>query len=357
MTLWLIPFFPLIGFLLNGLFGRRLAKPVINVIAVGSVAASFLTVLALLSKLYPLNVTYTEHYFTWIQSGFLQIGCDLLVDRLTAVMLLVVTGVGLLIHTYAVGYMEHEGGYYRFFSYFNLFMFFMLVLVLASNLLLMFVGWEGVGLCSYLLVGFYFTEQFASDAANKAFIVNRIGDFGFMLGMLLIVITFKTLDFGKIAAGVATLPVETTVGVLTAITLLLFVGATGKSAQLPLYVWLPDAMAGPTPVSALIHAATMVTAGVYMIARVSFLYDHAPHAMSVVAVIGLLTAVFAATIGITQNDIKKVFAYSTVSQLGYMFLGAWPGRLFGGHLSPDDACVFQSAAVPGRGQRDSRLGR
>ncbi len=356
MTLWLIPFFPLVGFLLNGLFGRRLSKAAINVVAVGSVAASFLCVVALLFKLYPLNAPYAEHYFTWIQSGFLQIGCDLFVDRLTAVMLLVVTGVGLLIHTYALGYMAQEGGYYRFFSYFNLFMFFMLVLVLASNLLLMFVGWEGVGLCSYLLVGFYFTEKFATDAANKAFIVNRIGDFGFMLGMLLIVITFKTLDFGKIAAGVTGMPIEVTVGTLTAITLLLFVGATGKSAQLPLYVWLPDAMAGPTPVSALIHAATMVTAGVYMIARVSFLYDHAPRAMNVVAVIGLLTAVFAATIGITQNDIKKVFAYSTVSQLGYMFLGVGLGAYSAGIFHLMTHAFFKALLFLGAGSVIHGLG-
>lgn len=330
MNLWLIPIFPLIGFLLNGLWGKRLSKSAINLIAVGSVAASFTYVVVVFSKLYPLDTPHTEHYFTWIQSGFLQIGFDLLADRLTAVMLLIVTGVGLLIHIYAVGYMEHEGGYYRFFSYFNLFVFFMLLLVLASNLLLLFVGWEGVGLCSYLLVGFYFTEDFAGNAANKAFIVNRIGDFGFSLGIFLIVVTFKTLDFGKIAAAVAPMPVEVRAGVLTAITLLLLVGATGKSAQIPLYVWLPDAMAGPTPVSALIHAATMVTAGVYMIARVSFLYNHAPLAMNVVAVIGLFTAVFAATIGITQNDIKRVFAYSTVSQLGYMFLGVGLGAYSAG---------------------------
>ena len=234
----------------------------------------------------PMDAAYTEHYYTWLQSGVLNVGCDFTVDRLTAVMLLVVTGVGLLIYTYAIGYMDHEEGFSRFFSYLNLFMFFMLVLVLASNLLLVFVGWEGVGLCSYLLVGFYFTEKFATDAANKAFIVNRIGDFGFMLGMLLIVVTFHTLDFAKIAMGLGSMQVEAAVGVLTVITLLLFVGATGKSAQLPLYVWLPDAMAGPTPVSALIHAATMVTAGVYMIARLSFLYDHAPIAMHVVAVVG-----------------------------------------------------------------------
>ena len=328
MTLWLIPFFPLLGFFINAMFGKRLTKPVVNSIACGSVAISFLYAAFGLYHLYPLDTPVVEHGFTWLQSGFLHVGFDLIADRLTALMLMVVTGVGLLIHIYSIGYMAHEGGYHRFFAYLNLFMFFMLILVLAGNLLLMFVGWEGVGLCSYLLVGFYFTEQFAIDAANKAFIVNRIGDFGFLLGIFLTAITFKSLDFGQIAAAVATMPVG--VGAITAITLLLFVGATGKSAQLPLYVWLPDAMAGPTPVSALIHAATMVTAGVYMIARLSFLYDHAPVAMGVVAVIGLLTAVFAATIGVLQNDIKKVFAYSTVSQLGYMFLGVGLGAYSAG---------------------------
>jgi NADH-quinone oxidoreductase subunit L len=325
MNLWLIPLFPLIGFLLNGLFGRRLTKPAVNLIAVGSVAVCFAYVVWVLSALYPLASPHSESYFTWIQSGTLHIGFDLTVDRLTAVMLMVITGVGLIIHIYSVGYMAHEGGYYRFFSYLNLFMFFMLILVLASNFLLLFVGWEGVGLCSYLLIGFYFQENFANDAGKKAFIVNRIGDFGFMLGMLLLVVTFHTLDFGQLSKAVAAMPVETSLGILTLITLLLFAGATGKSAQFPLYVWLPDAMAGPTPVSALIHAATMVTAGVYMIARASFLYDHTPLALHVVALIGLFTAAFAATIGLAQNDIKKVFAYSTVSQLGYMFLGLGVG--------------------------------
>ena len=356
MTLWLIPFFPLIGFLLNGLFGKRLSKTAVTGIAVGSAALSFVYVVVLLLKLSPLNTAYAEHYFNWIQSGFLQIGFDLVVDRLTAVMLLVVTGVGLLIHVYAVGYMADEPGYYRFFSYFNLFMFFMLMLVLAANLLVMFVGWEGVGLCSYLLVGFYFPEKFASDAANKAFIVNRIGDFGFSLGMFLTVVAFRTLDFGKIAAAIAGSPVEATAGIITVITLLLFVGATGKSAQLPLYVWLPDAMAGPTPVSALIHAATMVTAGVYMVARVSFLYDHAPHAMSVVALIGLLTAVFAATIGITQNDIKRVFAYSTVSQLGYMFLGVGLGAYSAGIFHLMTHAFFKALLFLGAGSVIHGLG-
>ncbi len=356
MTLWLIPLFPLLGFLLNGLWGRRLAKPITNVIAVGSVALSFLYVLFVLAKLSPLNTIFSEHYFTWIQSGLLQVGFDMAIDRLTAVMLLIVTGVGLLIHVYSIGYMSHEEGYARFFSYLNLFMFFMLILVLASNLLLLFVGWEGVGLCSYLLVGFYFREKFATDAANKAFIVNRIGDFGFMLGMLLTVVAFHTLDFGKIAAALAHMPAAATSGAITAIALLLFVGATGKSAQIPLYVWLPDAMAGPTPVSALIHAATMVTAGVYMIARMSFLYNHAPVAMNVVAVIGLLTAVFAATIGIAQNDIKKVFAYSTVSQLGYMFLGLGVGAYSAGIFHVMTHAFFKALLFLGAGSVIHGLG-
>jgi NADH-quinone oxidoreductase subunit L len=356
MNLWLIPIFPLLGFLVNGLFGERLAKPVIGAIAVGSVGASFLFVLLTISRLMPFSAGYTEHYFTWIQSGALSIGCDFTIDRLTAVMLLVVTGVGLLIHTYAIGYMEHEGGFYRFFAYLNLFMFFMLILVLASNLLLLFVGWEGVGLCSYLLVGFYFTERFATDAANKAFIVNRIGDFGFMLGVLLTVIFFHSLDFGRIALALGSAPVETSAGVLTLITLLLFLGATGKSAQIPLYVWLPDAMAGPTPVSALIHAATMVTAGVYMIARLSFLYDHTPIAMHVVAVVGLLTAVFAATIGLAQTDIKKVFAYSTVSQLGYMFLGVGLGAYSAGVFHLMTHAFFKALLFLGAGSVIHGLG-
>jgi NADH-quinone oxidoreductase subunit L len=356
MNLWLIPLFPLAGFVLNGLLGKRLSKPLVSLIAVGSVAASFAFVLALLGKVYPLTVPYSDHYFTWIQSGSLSIGCDLVVDRLTSIMLLVVTGVGLLIHIYATGYMEHEDGYPRFFSFLNLFMFFMLVLVLAGNLLVMFVGWEGVGLCSYLLVGFYFKEKFAGDAANEAFIVNRIGDFGFSLAIFLAVTLFGTLDFSRMAGAVAAMPVETSVRMLTAITLLLFVGAAGKSAQFPLYVWLPDAMAGPTPVSALIHAATMVTAGVYMIARVSFLYDHAPLAMHVVALVGLFTAVFAATIGIAQNDIKKVFAYSTVSQLGYMFLGLGVGAYSAGIFHLMTHAFFKALLFLGAGSVIHGLG-
>jgi NADH-quinone oxidoreductase subunit L len=330
MNLWLIPIFPLLGFLANGLFGRRIPKALINTFAVGSVALSFAWVLKTLLNLGDIETKYIEHYFTWIQSGALNISVDFAVDRLTAIMLLVVTGVGTLIHIYAVGYMDHEGGYYRFFAYLNLFMFFMLVLVLAQNYLLLFVGWEGVGLCSYLLIGFYFTEQFATTAGNKAFIVNRIGDFGFSLALFLIVRQFGSLDFSKVFDAAKGLPAEAGVGILTTITLLLLVGATGKSAQIPLYVWLPDAMAGPTPVSALIHAATMVTAGVYMTTRSATLFLKAPITMDTVAVIGLATAFFAATIGLTQMDIKKVFAYSTVSQLGYMFLGVGVGAFSAG---------------------------
>ena len=349
MQLWLIPIFPFLGFLLNGLFGRRFSKPVINAIAAGSVLLSFLWVLKTLGGLGAMESIYTEHYFTWIQSGALNISVDFAVDRLTAVMLMVVTGVGFLIHVYAIGYMAHEGGYYRFFAYFNLFMFFMLVLVLAANFLLMFVGWEGVGLCSYLLIGFYFQEKFATDAGNKAFIVNRIGDFGFSLAVFLIAIHFGSLDFGKVFSQAKDLPVESSPGWITAICLLLLVGAAGKSAQIPLYVWLPDAMAGPTPVSALIHAATMVTAGVYMIARSSPVYLHSAFALDIVAIVGLTTAFFAATIGLAQNDIKKVFAYSTVSQLGYMFLGLGTGAFSAGIFHLMTHAFFKALLFLGAG--------
>ena len=325
MLLWLIPIFPLAGFVINGLFGRRFPKALVNTVAVGSVLLSFAWALKTITSI-DLSTAHTEHYFTWIQSGTFTANCDFTVDRLTAVMLMVVTGIGSLIHIYSIGYMSHEGGYYRFFSYLNLFMFFMLTLVLAANYLVLFVGWEGVGLCSYLLIGFYFDKQFATNAGNKAFIVNRIGDFGFSLAMFFIVKNFGSLDFATVfrqAPGASE-------AVLTTIGLLLMVGACGKSAQLPLYVWLPDAMAGPTPVSALIHAATMVTAGVYMTARSWPIYTHAPGAMDVIAVIGIATAFFAATIGLAQNDIKKVFAYSTVSQLGYMFVGVGVGAFSAG---------------------------
>ena len=347
--LWIIPTLPLIGFLINGIFGRKLSKPVVNAVAIGSVLLSFLWVVKTLLGAGDLEHAHVERYFTWIQAGALNIGVDFALDRLTAVMLLIVTGIGTLIHIYAIGYMSHEGGYYRFFAYLNLFMFFMLILVLGANFLLLFVGWEGVGLCSYLLIGFYFLKKSAGDAGKKAFIVNRIGDFGFMLAMLLIVVNFGSLDFGTVFGKIAPMHEEHGLTGLAIIGLLLMVGAAGKSAQVPLYVWLPDAMEGPTPVSALIHAATMVTAGVYMVARSSVIYTHAPLAMEVVAIVGLITAVMAATIGLTQYDIKKVYAYSTVSQLGYMFLACGVGAFSAGIYHVMTHAFFKALLFLGAG--------
>jgi NADH-quinone oxidoreductase subunit L len=323
--LWIIPALPLLGSAINGLFGSKWPNKIVNAVAVGSTGLSFLAALEAVREfthLAPENIPWVKQYFTWIVAGDFRAGFDLQIDHLTVIMLLVVTGVGWLIHIYSTGYMAHEGGYYRFFSYLNLFMFFMLILVLAANYVLLFVGWEGVGLSSYLLIGFYFLRKSAADAGKKAFIVNRIGDFGFMLGMFLLFRTFGTLDFVPLFAKAAPLPADAMghLGMFTVACLLLFMGACGKSAQLPLYVWLPDAMEGPTPVSALIHAATMVTAGVYVVARSHILFTHAPTAMFVVAIVGCATAFFAATIGLVQTDIKRVLAYSTVSQLGYMFL-------------------------------------
>ncbi len=272
-------------------------------------------------------------------------------DPLSAVMVLVVTGVGFLIHIYSAGYMAHEEGYYRFFTYLNLFMFSMLTLVLANNFLLMFVGWEGVGLCSYLLIGFWYLKKSACDAGKKAFIVNRIGDFGFILGIFLTFWTFKSVDFQQVFALAPQQSHEAfgEVGILSTICILLFIGAMGKSAQVPLYVWLPDAMEGPTPVSALIHAATMVTAGVYMVARCNALFGLAPTAMELVAVVGALTAIFAASIGLVQNDIKKVLAYSTVSQLGYMFLGCGVGAFGAGIFHLMTHAFFKALLFLGAG--------
>src|SRR5580700_9975668 len=353
MQLWLIPILPLAGFILNGVFGRRLSKAAVNAIAVGSVLLSFVWVLKTLFGVGAfsggLETAKVEKYYTWIQSGALNISVDFAIDRLTAVWLMIVTGVGFLIHVYAVGYMARERGYYRFFAYLNLFMFFMLVLVLGANYLLLFVGWEGVGLCSYLLIGFYFLEKFATDAGNKAFIVNRIGDFGFSLAVFLIVAHFGTLDFTTVFSKVQGVPVEPSRGWITAISLLLLVGATGKSAQLPLYVWLPDAMAGPTPVSALIHAATMVTAGIYIIARSAPIFLHSTYALQVVSYVGIATAFFAATIGLVQNDIKKVFAYSTVSQLGYMFVGLGVGAFSAGIFHVMTHAFFKALLFLGAG--------
>ena len=323
--LWLIPIIPGVGAAINGVFGKRLGKRLGGALACGSVAASFLIALGFFFTTFlaegGASARVEQSLFSWIPS----MGVDWAyrLDSLSMLMTLVVTGIGLLIHIYSLGYMSHDAGFSRFFSYLNLFTFFMLNLVLGANMLLLFIGWEGVGLCSYLLIGFWFERPAAAAAGKKAFIVNRIGDAGFIMAVFLTFVTFGTLDFygvmGQISAS------EMHGGVLTAIGVLLFVGAAGKSAQIPLYVWLPDAMEGPTPVSALIHAATMVTAGVYMVARSGVLFSHAPAAMALVATIGALTAIFAASIALFQTDIKKVLAYSTVSQLGYMFLGAGVG--------------------------------
>jgi NADH-quinone oxidoreductase subunit L len=322
LHLWLIPILPLVGAAINGFWGRRLSRQQVAAVALTFCGAAFLMALYVGARFASIELPHTETLAHWMRSGSFIVDFEFYLDQLTLVMLLVVTGVGFLIHIYSVGYMWEEGGFYRFFSYLNLFMFFMLTLVLAGNYLQMFIGWEGVGLASYLLIGFYFTRDSAASAGKKAFIVNRIGDFGFLIALFLMIKHFGSLNFGQVSSAVSNLPNEATgVGLLTSIGLLLMVGAAGKSAQLPLYVWLPDAMEGPTPVSALIHAATMVTAGVYMVARSHFIFDRAPNALTVVAIVGTLTALFAATIGIAQTDIKKVLAYSTISQLGYMFMG------------------------------------
>jgi NADH-quinone oxidoreductase subunit L len=331
--LWLIPLLPLAGAAINGLLGRGRPRSFVSAVGVGSVslacAYAFLTFLR-----FPWHAghAYVENVAPWVVAGNLQIDFSLYLDPLSAVMVAVVTGVGLLIHIYSVGYMAHDPGYYRFFSYLNLFTFFMLTLVLAGNFLLMFVGWEGVGLCSYLLIGYWFTKKSAADAGKKAFIVNRVGDFGFTLAVISIYWLFGGVEFEQVFGAVAAMPAEAanSIGPLTWICLLLLMGAAGKSAQLPLYVWLPDAMEGPTPVSALIHAATMVTAGVYMVARSGVLFMHAPLAMTAVAIVGAATALFSATIGVTQTDIKRVLAYSTISQLGYMFLACGVGAFTAG---------------------------
>jgi NADH-quinone oxidoreductase subunit L len=323
--LWYIPALPFAGFLINGLLGGRLPKWLVTTIALLAPLGSFLAVLGNSFGFFgdmpmpsPLPIVETCPH-PWLAIASLHVDFSFVLDQLSLVMLLVVTGVGFLIHVYSVGYMRDDPGYARYFSYLNLFLFFMTTLVLAGNVLLMFVGWEGVGLASYLLIGFWFQKQSAAAAGKKAFIVNRIGDFGFLIGIFLLLANFGTLTFSEISTKLAANPVWTG-GVLTVICLCLLMGAAGKSAQLPLYVWLPDAMEGPTPVSALIHAATMVTAGVYLIARTHFLFDRAPIALATVAIVGAATAIFAATIALAQNDIKRVLAYSTISQLGYMFL-------------------------------------
>src|SRR6516225_1699880 len=308
--LLLVPVLPLVGFLLNASLGRRLTKQVSGSVACGAILLSFLVSIAAvwqLVSLQPEERSIVQQAFTWITSGDFSVGLTFRLDPLSAVMILVVTGIGSLIHIYSTAYMHDEPDreFATYFAYLNLFAAFMLVLVLGANFLVMFVGWEGVGLCSYLLIGFWYQKKSAADAGKTAFIVNRIGDWGFLLGILLTFVRFGTLDFQQVARTIAPLSPETTFGTVSAITLLLFVGATGKSAQIPLYIWLPDAMEGPTPVSALIHAATMVTAGVYMIGRNAVLFSHAPLTLAVVAVIGAATAFLAGTIGLVQNDIKR----------------------------------------------------
>ena len=335
--LLLIPLLPFVGFLLNASIGRRVNKAVAGAVACGTMFGSLLvstTMVWQLVGLPPESRAIVSTLFTWISSGDFTAAFTLRLDPLSSVMILVITGIGWLIHVYSTSYMhaETDAEYARYFSYLNLFASFMLVLVLGSNFLVMFVGWEGVGLCSYLLIGFWHQKRSASDAGKKAFIVNRVGDFGFVLGVLLLFVRFGTVDFQEVARAASTAGPETVFGTVSWITLLLFVGATGKSAQIPLYMWLPDAMEGPTPVSALIHAATMVTAGVYMIGRNAVLFSHAPNTLAIVAVTGAATALMAGTIGLVQNDIKRVLAYSTVSQLGYMFLamgvGAYGAGIF-----------------------------
>jgi NADH-quinone oxidoreductase subunit L len=330
----LIPLFPAIGFLINGFFGRRLGNKAVSVVGPSAIGLSFLTAILIFFELLGKPAgerLFEKTLFNWVVSGSLQTVVGYQIDPLSILMVLVVTGVSFFIHLYSVGYMHGDPGFPRFFTYLNLFVFMMLNLVLANNFLLMFVGWEGVGLCSYLLIGFWYEKDSASNAGKKAFVVNRVGDFGFLLGMFLLFTALGkhgiwTLDFTEVFRNAHLLDP----GTVTAITLLFFVGACGKSAQLPLYVWLPDAMEGPTPVSSLIHAATMVTAGVYMIARCNVLYTMAPLSMGVVAVVGVATAIFAASIGFFQNDIKKVLAYSTISQLGYMFVGVGVGAYSAG---------------------------
>jgi NADH-quinone oxidoreductase subunit L len=337
LNLWLIPVLPLAGAAINGLLGKKSSRTAVSVIGLFFSGAAFAWAVSVALRISLDALPYREYIAHWIRYGAMgapgSFSADfaLYLDQLSLIMLLVVTGVGFLIHIYSVGYMWDDPSYYRFFAYLNLFMFFMLTLVLANNYLLMFIGWEGVGLASYLLIGFWFTKDSAASAGKKAFIVNRIGDFGFLIALFLIIQNYHSLNFTQVFAQVQPLAPETaSAGLLTAIGILLMVGACGKSAQIPLYVWLPDAMEGPTPVSALIHAATMVTAGVYMVSRSHVIFERAPMALMVVAVIGTLTAFFAATIGITQTDIKKVLAYSTVSQLGYMFMACGVGAFSAG---------------------------
>ena len=367
-NIWLIPLLPAFGAAVMFFFGRRLKKSTVSAVCVGVVVVAFLMACGCVLQYTAWanannHQPYQKILYTWLGSDTghtsyvthdgspanFQADAGFLLDPLSSIWLLFVTGVGMLIHIYSIGYMAHEGGYYRFFGYLNLFMFSMLTLILANNYALMFVGWEGVGLCSYLLIGFYFQRKSASDAANKAFIVNRIGDAGFLLGMFFIAWYMGSLRYVDVNAAARSGHFAIGDPIITAATLLLFVGACGKSAQLPLYVWLPDAMEGPTPVSALIHAATMVTAGVYMVARSNALFVLAPKSMMIVAIVGALTAIFAASIGLVQNDIKRVLAYSTVSQLGYMFLALGVGAFAAGVFHVFTHAFFKALLFLGAG--------
>ncbi len=356
---WWLLFFPLLGVVVNAFFSRRLGKKLVSWVACGAVGLSFVVALSLLWGLTQMPIhmrSMSDTLFTWMAVGDFNVQASLLIDPLSALMATVVTGVSFIIHIYSVGYMADDERYGRYFTFLNLFVLSMLLLVLGDNFLLMYVGWEAVGLCSYLLIGFWFEKPRAAEAGKKAFIVNRIGDFGFALGVMLIFFTFRTLDFHEVFR---TVPIHLvgrhvdvlglTVPLATVITLLLFAGATGKSAQIPLYVWLPDAMEGPTPVSALIHAATMVTAGVYMVARTHVFFELSPFSMGLVAIVGTATALFAATIALTQNDIKRVLAYSTISQLGYMFLAVGVGAYAAGIFHLTTHAFFKALLFLGAG--------
>jgi NADH-quinone oxidoreductase subunit L len=348
----LIPLLPLVGFTINILVGKRL-RGTSAILAIAALGMSFVISVLLFVRVLSDPTPMTVSLYSWIPTGSFDISMGFLVDRLTAVYLLVVTGVGTLIHIYSIGYMHGDSRYSRFFAYLNLFAAMMLILVLADNYIVMFLGWEGVGLCSYLLIGFWFERPFdkgtTNDAARKAFVVNRIGDFGFLIGVFLIWTTVGSVHFATIEAATSNGAFVAGGVLITMITLLLFVGATGKSAQIPLYVWLPDAMAGPTPVSALIHAATMVTAGVYMVARSNFLFNLAPTSQTVVLWVGALTALFAGTMGVAQNDIKKILAYSTISQLGYMFMGVGVGAYAAGVFHVMTHAFFKALLFLGAG--------
>ena len=345
---WLVPLFPLLGFLINGLGRNSLSKGLIGFTGCIAVLASFAVSLGIF---FELNASDAKSFiipvFDWISAGNVKIPFSFLVDPLSALMLLIVTGIGFLIHVYSTGYMNHDAGFGKFFAYLNLFIFFMLLLVLGSNYVVMFIGWEGVGLCSYLLIGFWFTNASYASAAKKAFVMNRIGDLGFLIAVFLIFTTFQSVEFATVFPQAAAMASGDSMIVL--ITTLLFVGAIGKSAQIPLFTWLPDAMAGPTPVSALIHAATMVTAGIYMIARSNILFTLAPSTLGLISVIGLATLVLAASIALSQTDIKKVLAYSTVSQLGYMFLGLGVGAYTGAFFHVITHAFFKALLFLGAG--------